>query len=145
MTEYLMVLSVMIAAIAAGAAWKAAKETQKASLAHFILEDRRTYGSHEMLGAMMELVFWRDEHEGNSAQTFGEGKNSGKRKDYSDVKKVDEARRMFTKYSGLTEVLLKHDLIDEELAKELRPKNHRKFYRKFVEPLEKMIKTAADK
>ena len=144
MTEYLLVLSVMIAAIAAGAAWKATKETQKASLAHFILEDIGTYGSHKMLRTMMELKYWWNEHK-NPAQKFETLKNSKKREDYLKIKKVDEARRMFTKYFTLTEVLLKHDLIDEELARELRPKNQRKFYLEFVEPLEKKIKTATDK
>ena len=144
MADYLLVLGVIIAAIAAGAAWKAAKESQKTSLAHFILEDRGTYGSPEMLEAMMELIHWWHE-DGNTAQEFGRLKNSRNRKEYEKVKDVDEARRRFSYYFTLTKVLLEHDLIDEELAEELRPEGLDKFHLEFVEPLRKEIKTATDK
>lgn len=144
MADYLMVLGVIIAAIAAGAAWKAAKESQKTSLAHFILEDRGTYGSPEMLGAMMELVHWRNKHKKKAAHEFGRLKNSKKREEYKEVQLVDEARRRFSYYFTLTKVLLKHDLIDEELAEELRPENLDKFRLKYVKPLEDKIKLATD-
>lgn len=143
MADYLMVLGVIIAAIAAGAAWKAAKESQKTSLAHFILEDRVTYGSPEMLEAMMELIHWWNEHD-DPAQAFEEGKNSGEREKYKDVKNVDKARRRFSHHFTLTKILLEHDLIDEELEEELRPEDLDKFRLKYVKPLEDKIKIVTD-
>lgn len=144
MEKYLLIVSsigAIGAVIAAFSAWKAANETRKTSLAHFILEDRRTYGSPEMLGAMMRLIEWQRQNPEDYAEKFGKLRKDN----YLKIKEVDEARRRFSHYFGLPNVLLKLKLIDKKELEELRSKIQSDFYSKFIKPLQDEIKLATEK
>jgi len=130
------------AIVAAIAAFRAANETRKATVANFIFKDRDAYSSAEMLEGMMKLIEWQHTQGEAFARKFGKLR----KEDYREIKPIDEARRRFSHYIHLPKSLwLKFKLIDERTVGKLRSKNQFDFYLKFVKPLDDEIELATEK
>lgn len=129
------------AVTAIGFSWYATRAVRKAAQGELITQITNTYGSPEMLEAMMGLVWWVDkkEEEGEDwLETFEKKRN--KRVCYPDIEKMDKYRRKFLNHYEAFNILKGHGLLSEKIVKDLRSENQELFYKRIVGPLTDRIK-----
>ena len=143
----LTIVIIVIAAYAAvassrsaSAAYKAVEASHKAREGQMVAEIKDVYGSAKTLNAMMYLIRWVEERENKGINWLDEFRDS--RRDssrYNQIKEVDECRRMFHHYYAAIDILKDHDLLSENIVKDLRSKNQKDFYERLVKPLSDQI------
>jgi len=117
---------------AALAAWRSAKETQKAVLAQILMQITDAYSSPEMLSVMLNLRNWQQQRGSDFAKKFGELRRS----DYLKVESYDKDRRRYSHYFHKIRHLLDVGLVNESFVKNVVPPGQVDFLLEVIEPLE---------
>jgi hypothetical protein len=125
-------VAAVAAVFAAAAAWRAARATRQTTQAQLLSSLLDDYAGDEMLKAMVTLRRWKQDHGDQFADEF----RSLRQKNYSEVEKVDHARRRVSHYFQKIHTLHTAGLMDEHLVRKAATEGQVKFFREVVEPLE---------
>lgn len=134
---WIPLISSFAAVAAAVAAWRAAKETQKTTIANVVIQIREAYASPEMLKTMMTLLDWKEKHGSDFAKVFGQ---LWLKRD-PNVDKINFARRHYAHQFHTIRFLLEAGVIKRNVIKRIVPKDEVKFLVEVVEPLERQLPT----
>jgi hypothetical protein len=128
---YIMLASVVVACVAAGAAWvsaffsrrssqvaaNAAQIAANAAQATLYLNFQKQYASDEMLQDLRRLKSWKDQHGEDFASKWEEQWESDDDEAKAKAQALDGSRRRVSHFFGAIADLYKHGLLSEPLAR----------------------------
>ena len=136
-TWLILVIGLLIAAVAAGAAWRSAKTTEKTGLAQILMQITDAYSSPEMLSGMKRLRDWKNKHRKDFAKKFADMRNDPD--EYPKIKDEDEARRRYSHHFYKIWLLSDRGLVNKSFVKKVAPRGQVDFLLEIIEPLEEAI------
>ncbi len=134
-SEVISIVTAIAALWAAVAASDAAKETRQNTRAQIVSSLLDDYSKAETLDAILLLYSWEKQHGDKFLDEFRRLRHAA----YESVKREDRARRLLAHYFEKVYVLLKNNLINENLARYILSRSQIETMRNVVEPLEEAL------
>ena len=138
----ILLIGLIIAALAAVAAWRSARATEKTGLAQILTQITDAYSSPEMLSGMLNLRKWQNEHPKDFATKFAEMRND--KDEYAKIKNLDEDRRRYSHHFYKIWLLLDRGLVNKSFVKKVAPREQVDFLLEVIKPLERAINPKYD-
>ena len=134
-TWSILLIGVLVAAIAAIAAWRSAKATENTGLAQTLMQITDAYSSPEMLSGMLRLYSFKERFQENFGGVFAQLRENN----YKDIKEIDEARRRYSHHFYKIWLLFDCGLVNKKFVKKVATHGQVDFLLKTIEPLEGAI------
>jgi len=137
----ILLAGVIVAAVAAIAAWRSSKAagksveaTKNTVKAQIVMLITGTYGSEKMFESIKKLHDWRRGHGEKFAEVFG---SRLKEKGHTDAEQLDGDRRRVSHFFHQIRAMLDCEVVDENFVKKLIKSNQVDTLLDVVEPLAK--------
>jgi hypothetical protein len=127
--------------MAAGGAWKSAKETRKTSLAQILMQITDAYGTDEMLESMKTLRSHKENRE-RSKKDFATEFAFNWEFHYDQVKDLDKHRRRLSHHFHKIILLFDTGFVDESFVKKVVTRAQVDFLFEIIEPLDRAIESS---